>query len=96
MWQRHFSADIAEKNWSLLIDLENLCKVIAPGLQLISDATESRFSLSPRITLWFFQAPLQDFPTCLSKFSSFFSGLFWKNLFKQREITSRAWVKSSR
>jgi len=67
---------LQKKKRSLLIDLKNLFKVIAASLQLISDATESRFSLSARVTLWFFQALLQDFPTFLSKFSSVSSGLF--------------------
>ena len=54
-------------------------------IQLISDATESRFSLFPRVTLLFFQAPLQDFPTFLSKFSSFFCQVCFERTYSNRE-----------
>ena len=97
MWQLHFSADVAEKNSEVYSLIRKIYVELFPQVYNL-------FLMLPKVVFLFllllhsgsFKLHFKIFRLSSQNSPLFLSGLFWKNLFKQREITSKAWVKSSR
>ena len=91
MWQRNFSADIAEKNGEVYSLIRKIYAKLSPQVYNL-------FLMLPKVVFPFFlvlhscsfKLHFKIFRLSSQNSPPFFSGLFWKNLFKQREITSRA------